>query len=387
MAYSREFKLRKLKKAKSFLLALLYSIKRFYSSVKLKAGIKTGLIRSIMIMPYKGFGNEKEIYFVVRVIRDRKIGLSHEQDRRWRNFRKMYKRFMTWEIPGVRVRAVFHGNEVIARTDDEGYAEFRIPVPSTFSPGHQWHEVKLELIDRVIPRQGKVTAINRVFMPCDHLEYGIISDIDDTIVPTGATRLWEMIKTTFLGNAYSRIPFPGVSAFYKALEKGRDEIESNPLFYVSSSPWNLYDFLMEFLEVHHIPKGPLMLRDIGLSRKQLIAGSHFDHKLAQVEKIFEFYSDIPFILIGDSGQHDPEIYLQVIKDYPGRVKMIYIRDVQASRHEAMEEIQLKMQNFGVEMLLVTDTLDAARHALSKGWILKSDVIDIAETKKEDEEAS
>jgi phosphatidate phosphatase APP1 len=226
-----------------------------------------------------------------------------------------------------------------------------------------------------------------VFLPSEHLEYGIISDIDDTIVPTGATRLWEMIKTTFLGNAYSRIPFPGVSAFYKAMEKGRDEIESNPLFYVSSSPWNLYDFLMEFLEVHHIPKGPLMLRDIGLSREQLIAGSHYAHKLAQVEKIFEFFKDIPFILIGDSGQHDPEIYLQVIADYPGRVKMIYIRDIQISRHAAMEEIQLKMQNFGVEMLLMTDTMDAARHALSKGWILKSDVIDIAETKKEDEEAS
>lgn len=338
-------------------------------------------------MPYKGFGNEKEIYFVVRVIRDRKIGTSDALDRRRSNFNKMYKRFMTWEIPHVRVKATFYKNEVIALSDEEGYAEFRIPVPASCAFTNQWQEVNLELLDQVIPKQGVVTAINRVFLPSEYLEYGIISDIDDTIVPTGATRLWEMIKTTFLGNAYSRIPFPGVSAFYKALEKGRDEFESNPLFYVSSSPWNLYDFLMEFLEVHHIPKGPLMLRDIGLSREQLIAGSHFDHKLSQVEKIFEFYNDIPFILIGDSGQHDPEIYLKVIEDYPGRVKMIYIRDVQASRHAAMEEIQLKMQNLGVEMLLVTDTMDAARHALSKGWILKSDVIDIAETKKVDEEAS
>jgi len=67
-----------LKRPKSFILSLLYFIKRFYSIVKFKLGIKTGLIRSIMIMPYKGFGNEREIYFVVRVIRDRKIGLSNE---------------------------------------------------------------------------------------------------------------------------------------------------------------------------------------------------------------------------------------------------------------------------------------------------------------------
>jgi phosphatidate phosphatase APP1 len=338
-----------------------------------------------MIIPYKGFGNNKEIYFVIRVIRDRKIGFSDAEDKGWKNFRKMYKRFMTWEIPGVRVRATFHGSEFTAITDDEGYAEFRVPVPKSFSRANKWQEVYLEILDQVIPSQGKVHAINKVFMPSDHLEYGIISDIDDTIVSTGATRFWEMIKTTFLGNAYSRIPFPGVSEFYKAMEKGRDGIESNPLFYVSSSPWNLYDFLMEFLEVHHIPKGPLMLRDIGLSRENLIAGSHFDHKLAQVEKIFSFFPEIPFVLIGDSGQHDPEIYLQVIKDYPGRVKMIYIRDVQSSRHPAMKEIQQEMEILGVEMMLVKDTIEAARHALSKGWILPSDVIDIAEAKKGDEE--
>lgn len=336
-------------------------------------------------MPYKGFGNEREIYFVARVLRDRKIGTSDAKDGRWKNFGKMYKRFMTWEIPNVMVKASFHGNVAMASSDEEGYVEFRIPVPPDCNFSNQWPEVELELLDKVIPNQSKVTAINKVFMASAHLEYGIISDIDDTIVPTGATRLWEMVKTTFLGNAHSRIPFPGVSGFYKALEKGRDDIESNPLFYVSSSPWNLYDFLMEFLEVHHIPKGPLMLRDIGLSRQQLIAGSHFDHKLAQVEKIFEFYQDIPFILIGDSGQHDPEIYLQVIKDYPGRVKMIYIRNVQASRHAAMKAIQNEMLHLGVEMMLVTDTIEASRHALYKGWILKSDMIDIAEVKKEDEE--
>jgi phosphatidate phosphatase APP1 len=376
-----------LKIPKSFILSLFYFIKRVFSFVKLKSGIKLGFIQSIMIMPYKGFGNDKEIYFVIRVIRDRKIGFSDAKDKGWKNFRKMYKRFMTWEIPGVRVRATFHGSDFTAITDDEGYAEFRVPVPKSFSKANKWEEVYLEILDQVIPRQDKVQAINKVFMPDDHLEYAIISDIDDTIVSTGATRFWEMIKTTFLGNAYSRIPFPGVSAFYKALEKGRDNIESNPLFYVSSSPWNLYDFLMEFLEVHHIPKGPLMLRDVGLSREYLIAGSHFDHKLAQVEKIFSFFPEIPFILIGDSGQLDPEIYLQVIKDYPGRVKMIYIRDVQISRQPAMKKIQHEMEILGVEMLLVQDTIEAAGHALSKSWILPSDVLDIQETKKEDEESA
>lgn len=374
-----------MKNSRSFILRFLYAIKRTYSSIKINIGIRIGLIKSIMIMPYKGFGNDKEIYFLVRVLKDRNIGNAQGQDGPWHNFKKMYKRFSSWEIPNVRVKAVFHGSEQIATTDEEGYAEFHIPIPDDFRATQNWEIVQLELIDKVSAQQGKVTAVNKIFMPLNHLEYGIISDIDDTIVPTGATRLWEMLKTTFFGNAYSRIPFPGVSAFYKALEKGRDEIKSNPLFYVSSSPWNLYDFLMEFMDVHQIPKGPLMLRDLGLSREHLIAGSHFDHKLTQVEKIFSFFSGIHFILIGDSGQHDPEIYLQVIKDFPGRVKMIYIRDIKADRIQEMENIRLEMKKHGVSMLLVKDTMEAAKHALSKGWILDQDLNFIDINKKKDEQ--
>jgi phosphatidate phosphatase APP1 len=216
------------------------------------------------------------------------------------------------------------------------------------------------------------------------VEFGVISDIDDTVVPTGATRFWEMLKTTFTGNAHTRVPFPGVAAFYQALSKGLVGYENNPFFYVSSSPWNLYDFLQELMSIHNIPQGPLMLRDIGLSREHFFAGSHSEHKLVQIERIFEIVHDIPFILIGDSGQHDAEIYLQVIRDFPGRVKMVYIRDVDPSSHEKALKIGREIRNLGVEMMLLTDTIEAARHAVSKGWILEGDIADIAEEKEEDE---
>lgn len=293
----------------------------------------------------------------------------------------MYKRFFTWSIPEVKVKADFHGHKCTDMTDEEGYFEFRITLPPHEPFSTPWQEVKLELMDQVLKKQGKITAINYVFIPSANVEYGVISDIDDTIVPTGATRLWEMMKTTFLGNAHSRIPFPGVSAFYNALAQGSAGMANNPFFYISSSPWNLYDFLMEFMMVHHLPKGPLMLRDIGLSRDNFISGSHFEHKLTQVERIFNMVHNIPFILIGDSGQHDAEIYLQVIKDYPGRVKMIFIRDVAPLKHDKMLIYVEKAYQLGVNMMLVKDTLEAARHAISKGWIQKVDFSDIAEEKK------
>ncbi|WP_228527821.1 App1 family protein [Pararhodonellum marinum] len=338
-----------------------------------------------MILPYMGFGNKKEIYFLGRVLRDRGIGISQIEDNRWRNFRTMYKRFATWEIPGVKVKASFGSHEMVVTTDPEGYFEVRMPIENLVDASGPWHFVHLTLLDQVIKNQGEVTATNSIFIPSTQVEYGVISDIDDTIVPTGATRLWEMLKTTFLHNAHTRLPFPGVAAFYQSLAKGMDGIESNPFFYVSSSPWNLYDFLMEFLDVHGIPKGPLMLRDIGLSREQFIAGSHSGHKLLQVEKIFEIEKHLKFILIGDSGQMDPEIYLQVIKDFPGRVKMVYIRDVVQSRHDEVEAISKEIKELGVELLLVKDTVEAAQHALAKGWILAGEVQEIADAKTKEEE--
>jgi phosphatidate phosphatase APP1 len=362
----------------------LYGLKFQLSKLVLALGLKSGFIRTILIQPYKGFGSKNEIYFIGRVLRDRGIGISNIQDSRWKNFLRMYKRFMSWKIPGVRIHAEFMGQEQTVLSDDQGYFEVRMRSELPFEVEHPWQEIRLRLVDKVVRNQAEVKAGNLVFIPSGHVEYGVISDIDDTIVPTGATRLWEMLKTTFLGNAHTRLPFAGVSAFYQAMAKGSDGIESNPFFYVSSSPWNLYDFLMEFLDVHQIPKGPLMLRDLGLSREQFIAGSHADHKLHQVEKIFELVKDIPFILIGDSGQHDPEIYLQVIKDYPGRVKMIYIRDVKPARQTEVQRIAAEIRDLGVELLLVEDTEQAAYHALEKGWIRIDDVRDILDAKKEDE---
>lgn len=372
---------------KKRVLPILYTINLWLSKLKLWLGKKLGLIRAVMIMPYQGFGNEKELFFIGRVLRDRGIGVSHLEDSRWRNFKMMYKRFMTWKIPEAKVEAFFEDFSKSATTDSEGYFEFRMELPRPIKSQKPWQKVRLELADKVIKNQKPVVVYNNVFVPSENVEFGVISDIDDTIVPTGATKLWEMLKTTFLSNAQTRIPFPGVAAFYQALSKGLVGYENNPFFYVSSSPWNLYDFLQELMSIHKLPQGPLMLRDIGLSQEHFFAGSHTEHKLVQIERIFEIIRELPFILIGDSGQHDAEIYLQVIRNFPGRVKMVYIRDVDPGSHEKVLKIAGEIKNLGVEMMLVADTIEASQHAASKGWILEGDIPSIVEEKKEDEVTS
>ncbi|MFW6289501.1 MAG: App1 family protein [Mariniphaga sp.] len=371
-------------KVKKQMLSLLYAVKLKLSAAKLFLGKKLGLIRSLMILPYDGIGNKHELFFLGRVLRDRGIGISQLEDSKWKNFSRMYKRFMTWEIPNVKVKASFKGFSETAVADEEGYFRFEIKLDEEHQVTAPWKDIHLELTDRVIKTNQKVQAKCRVYIPSDDSEYGIISDIDDTIVPTGATRMMDMMRITFFRNAHTRVPFPGVAAFYQSLAKGTTGKGHNPFFYVSSSPWNLYDFLKELMEVHGIPQGPLLLRDIGLSRDNLFSGSHSEHKLMQVERIFRIIEDIPFILVGDSGQHDAEIYLQVIKDFPGRVKMIYIRDVSAFNHKKVKKIAEEVKSHGVEMMLVNDTIQAAHHALTRRWISDIAMSNVSVDKAEDE---
>lgn len=215
----------------------------------------------------------------------------------------------------------------------------------------------------------------------------MISDIDDTVIQTEATSLLTMARIVFLSNAHSRLPFKGVSAFYRALQQGQHEQGYNPIFYVSSSPWNLYDLLIDFFTIQQIPLGPLFLQEYGLTTEQLFIASHEKHKLAQIETLLTTYPDLPFILIGDSGQKDPEIYREVVRRHPGRIQAIYIRDVMLEKREReVQMIAKEVGQTGVDMLLVGDTFTAALHAAEQGFITSNSLLDILEEREKDTQA-
>jgi phosphatidate phosphatase APP1 len=174
-----------------------------------------------------------------------------------------------------------------------------------------------------------------------------------------------MARIVLLSNAHSRLPFEGVADFYRALQLGPSGEDFNPIFYVSSSPWNLYDVLEDFLDVHGVPGGPLFLKDWSPTTLR----DHDRHKLGAIRTLLATYPDLPFVLIGDSGERDPEIYRQIVQEHPGRVRAIYIRDVTTrERDAAVHDIAGELNDIGVEMLLTVDTVEAAEHAGRRGLI-------------------
>ena len=202
--------------------------------------------RALLVVPYIGFGTEHRLCLNGRVLEDPGFAEASPSASGWANLVQLRKRLASAEVPGARVRARLADAEHVVTTDDEGY--FSIEIEPTQPLAHGWHTVQLDLADAesaaATPAGVEATAL----VPPATARFGIISDIDDTVVQTHVRNRLKMLLALARSNAHTRKPFHGVAALYRALHRGAGGDEGNPLFYVSSSPWNLYTPLVEFLE-------------------------------------------------------------------------------------------------------------------------------------------
>ncbi|SDN15037.1 Phosphatidate phosphatase APP1 [Daejeonella rubra] len=337
----------------------------------------------LQVITYRSYGTINRLYVKGRVLEDKGINSATDKDTIFNNLVNMYNRFQSDEIHGAVLKVRFQDQEHTVITDEEGYFMLNLAPDTPIGAADMWHQIEIELILAPVPFMPGIKSIAEVLVPPSNAEYGIISDIDDTIIHTSATDILAMSRRVFLHNARTRMPFAGVSEFYKALQLGRDGKRNNPFFYVSSSPWNLYDLLKDFLDLNQIPEGPLLLRDFGLQDNKFISSGHMGHKFKEIENILLTYPLLNFVLIGDSGQEDPKIYREIVRKYPERILAIYIRDVQLTDRERIaKDISAELQGH-VELVIVDNTLEAAEHAAKTGLIYTEAIPKIEKDKMQD----
>lgn len=338
---------------------------------------------ALVAFPYLTYGTRERLFVKGRVLVARSIEPAREDASLWENLKNAYRRFESDEVPYAEVELRFGDSSVRAVADDEGYFESWLEPAAPLPPDHAYvQQVEVELISPLRAYQTETLTTASVIVPSERAEFGVISDMDDTVLQTGATSVISMARKVLFGNARTRMPFEGVDAFYRALHR-----DLNPIFYVSSSPWNLYDVLVEFLDLNDIPLGPVLLRDWGVTATELLPTSHGTHKLETIEAILVTYPDLPFLLIGDSGQEDPEIYTEIVRRHGEQITGIYIRDVSgnAERSDEIAALADEVSATGQELLLVPDTVTAARHAARHGGIPAEAIEEIAAAKSENEQ--
>lgn len=352
------------------------------ASAALRRLRKPGAGRGLMLLPYHGFGNTGQLWVKGRVLDERIFREPALDDSRWRNLLALYRRLESDQVQGARVCASFQGRSYETHTDKGGYFAFDIAAARALRGG--WEQVELALPDHRNNKGEPVRASAPVLVPPASARFGVISDIDDTVLWTNVTNKLNMALMLARSNAHTRKPFKGVAAFYRALQHGPGGNEENPVFYVSSSPWHLFEPLVQFLRVQSIPLGPLLLRELGM-REVFKLTSHGNHKLGKIDLIMRYHPEMQFVLIGDSGEQDPEIYAEVVRRHPKAVRVIYIRNVNPdpSRIEALDRLSEQVAATGVELVVVPDSVAAATHAAAEGLIHVDRLASVRADEKDD----
>jgi phosphatidate phosphatase APP1 len=306
------------------------------------------------IEPYLGHGGSEGVVVRGRVLDDPPPTDAVEGEGLGAAVRRSLRQFVTDELPGVPLRVTVADASVETVTDDEGYFLVRVPTRTSAAP---WTTGTVELAApyRGLTEPPPVTV--EILVPPPDAAFGVISDVDDTIIETGVQRVGLMLRQTLVGSALTRTPFEGAPELYRDLAAG-----TNPFFYVSSSPWNMHAFLLAFLRHRGFPIGPLLLRDL-IGRREGPARKH-----ERIEEVLATHPQLRFVLIGDSGEKDPEIYADIVRTHPGRILAVYIREVRLDPGDGRVEAVSDSWAHDVPFVLAADSHAVRRHAAGLGLL-------------------
>ena len=341
-----------------------------------------------LLIPFVGHGSPRRIELGARAVlgrpdaRARKVSVpdadvlapvrapAQAPARRSRRsvLRTSLSRFLTVEVADATVTARTPGAVVTVRSDRDGYVDAAV-ADHGLSPG--WHAVELSL-------DGGATVRTPVLVVSPDVRLGLVSDVDDTILETGLTRGLAFLRITLLTEVTDRAPLPGAAALYRALVCRSGEA-GLPVFYLSTSPWNLHEVLQEFIALRGFPFGPLLLTDWGPGRGNLFRIGAREHKLGLIGRILAEHPEMELLLVGDTGQLDPEIYATAAREHPGRIRAIYVRRtgvLNPRRAAEVDALAAETTAAGVPMLAVDDSVEIAEHAASLGLLDAAQVEDV-----------
>lgn len=352
----------------------------FFKTIKITVKHWFGWLGVPDIIGYRGFGNGTQMLVKGFVTEDKGLAKPENKNQRWQDLISMIKRYSSDEIPDARVLVDVQGQQQTVVSNQLGLFDATFhTAPQPMPAKTQWLAYHVHLQEQLGSNKVQQTAKSEILIPGGDAAFGVISDIDDTILVSHATQTLRKLRLMLFRNSRTRKPFPGAAAFYRALHKGATEKQQNPFFYVSSSEWNLYDLLDDFCTFNLFPKGVFLLREMQVSIFKFwkSGGGNHDHKKQKITAVFEMYPELQFVLIGDNGQHDPEIYSEIARRFPKQIKAVYIRVVRKkNREQRLQEIAADMKKLGIDMIFARDTTEVAHHAIEEKLISKNAINNI-----------
>ena len=339
----------------------------FIQKIKIKIFRLFRLRRGPSLKLYTGFGNESfcTVYGHALSL----CPLPRKKYRRvfWVNSLALLRMFMVKPMKNATVKLLWEGGEWETVTQKDGFFKFEWKPSAALQPGS--YPVKALLMKKNAAFKTIATAEAVIIVPSS-TQFAFISDIDDTFLVSHSTNLRKRLFVLLTENARSRRPFEGAVNHYRALHGIDDETkEDNAFFYVSSSEWNLYDYIREFVRQNHLPEGVFLLNQLKTFSKLFSTGqSNHDGKFFRIVRIIEAYPQQVFVLLGDDSQRDIDIYASVVQHFPENIYCVYIRRVKTPEKAHVRKMQQEIEKAGVRFSYFAHSDEAIAHSKSIGLI-------------------
>ena len=321
-----------------------------------------------VVKTYHGYGTSTHCMLLGHVLDLSPLPRKKYRQNVWTNSLALLRTFMVSAVPNKLVRIKWDNNYLEAHTADDGFFRFEWVPQKDLEPGI--YNVEVELPD---PRGNNypLLACSNGSIIVSHVnQFAVISDIDDTFLVSHSSSLLKRLYVLFTKNAHSRKPFEGVVKHYQLLAyAGSEEGEANPFFYVSSSEWNLYNFILEFSRKNQLPNGVFLLSQLKNFMQVFKTGSNkHTTKFMRIVRVMDAYPIQKFILLGDDSQMDPMIYASVVEHFPGRILCVYLRHVYEKNITNVKELIEKIEAAGVPCCHFVHSKEAIEHSYGIGLI-------------------
>ena len=265
------------------------------------------------VMPHTGYGSTRWIRILGRALLVKESAVRGAEPtgaRGWRNF-------VSVPLEKAPVRVEVGGTTHTVEADYGGIVDavVEVELPSG------WHSVGLSIED-----SDSEPATANVFVVDPQTTFGIVSDIDDTVMVTALPRPFLAAWHTFVVNEHARATTPGMPVLYERLTSKNP---GSPIIYLSTGAWNVAPTLTRFLSRNLYPAGALLLTDWGPTADRWFRSGR-EHKRTMLERLTQEFPQIKWLLFGDDGQHDEAIYGDFLSQHPDRVVAVCIRQLSPS---------------------------------------------------------
>ncbi|GAB3616984.1 DUF2183 domain-containing protein [Okibacterium endophyticum] len=271
--------------------------------------------RVATVIPYAGYGSADWVRVLGRVLMaapdDLVASPSDSPQQRIRGWRS----FTSIPVGDAQVTITVGDTEHSVTADRGGVID--VVLPASLVPG--WQPVRFRT-------EASPETTAQIYIVDPAVRFGVVSDIDDTVMVTALPRPLVAAWNSFVLDEHARTPVPGMSVLLERLVRSHP---GAPMIYLSTGAWNVGPTLTRFLSRHLYPAGSLLLTDWGPTHDRLFRSGRA-HKQENLERLATEFPDIRWVLVGDDGQHDEDIYGEFAQKHPQSVAAVAIRQLSTS---------------------------------------------------------